>query len=233
MRRAPRRTNAVHSSGIASAIRIHPHPPLPRASPSVSRFSSSAASASSSSDVAASLASGTAGAARASAPAAAKALERAPPSCGPALGAARGVASSGLAVTAAENAAAAAAASAVDAAVGERGRGCSCRSPLAPAVVFGALTVRAVAADAPSADSAGAIVTTTAGAARGQMRRDLKELTRLRVGGVVERGDSRESPVPGANEARGTASDAAAAPAGDEAAVVARIGNGGEAAGVR
>jgi len=93
--------------------------------------------------------------------------------------------------------------------------------------------VRAVAADAPSADSAGAVVTTTAGAARGQERELLTELNRLRVGGVVEQGDSRESPVPGANEARGTASDAAAASACDKAAVEARMGNEEEAEGVR
>jgi len=172
MRRAPRRTNATHSFGMASPIRTHPQPPVRRASPSVS----STSSASSSSVPAAACAVDMAGAGRASAPAATRALARAPRSCGPELGAPRKVESGGLAATAAEEcaaAAAAAAAPATDSAVRTRERGSSCRAPLAPVVVVGTPPVGAGAAAARAADSARASVATADGSECRQGRGDL------------------------------------------------------------
>ena len=171
---------------MASPIRTHPPPPIPRASPIVSWSLSSTSSVSSSSDAAAAFASGTVGAARVSAPAAAKALARAPPSCGPALGSPRNVASGCLAATSSEGCDAAAAASAAAAAVRGRGRGCSYLPPLPPMVVAGAPTVGAGAAAARATDSARDSVTAAAVALCGTERGDLSWAAAATVAGVDE-----------------------------------------------
>ena len=171
---------------MASPIRTHPPPPIPRASPIVSWSLSSTSSASSSSDAAAAFASGTVGAARVSAPAAAKALARAPPSCGPALGSPRNVASGRLAATSSEGCDAAAAASAAAAAVRGRGRGCSYLPPLPPMVVAGAPKVGAGAAAARATDSARGSVTAAAVALCGTEHGDLSWAAAATVAGVDE-----------------------------------------------